>query len=64
MACLLCYGTNDDLIDLISDEAKQYDIASVLYKYFSFCFNVSLLNEFNSIKLYDINKKNLQSISL
>lgn len=47
MACLLCYGTNDDLIDLISDEAKQYDIAAVLFKYLSFCFNVSLPNDFN-----------------
>lgn len=47
MACLLCYGTNDDLIDLISEEAKQYDIAAVLFKYLSFCFNVSLPNDFN-----------------
>lgn len=44
MACLLCYGTNDDLIDLISGEAKQYEIAAVLYKYFSFCLNVSRSN--------------------
>lgn len=50
MACLLCYGTSDDLIDLISDEAKQYEIAAVLFKYFSFCFNVSFLNKFHQIK--------------
>lgn len=46
MACLLCYGTNDDLIDLISSEAKQYEIAAILFKYFSSCFTVSHLNKF------------------
>lgn len=49
MACLLCYGTNDDLIDLMSDEAKKCQIADVLFKYFSFCLNVSLINELNTI---------------
>lgn len=43
MECILCYGTNDDLIDLMSDEAKQYEIPDVLFKYFSFCLNVSIL---------------------
>lgn len=45
MACLLCFGTNEDNIDLNGDEAKQFRIATVLFKFFSFCLNVSYYND-------------------
>lgn len=44
MACSLCYERKDSLIDLSGDEAKQFHITSILYKFFAFCFPVSSSN--------------------
>lgn len=52
MICLLCYETNDESIVLDSDEGKQLNISSLLFKYFRFCFDVS--------SIYNENKKKKQ----
>lgn len=42
MACSLCYATNEHLMEFKSEEAKRLHVSSILLKYFSFCFNVSM----------------------
>lgn len=42
MICLLCYESNDESIVLDSDEGRQLNVSFLLFKYFQFCFNVSL----------------------
>lgn len=40
--CLLCLEENENYVDLSSNEANTKAIGSLLLKYFSFCFTVSV----------------------
>lgn len=49
MICLLCYESNKEFISVDSEHNQQFKISNLLYKYFRFCFDVSIFeNSLNS----------------
>lgn len=40
--CVICIETNDNYLDLESEEAKREAAAEPLFKHFPFCFEVTI----------------------
>lgn len=43
MFCLLCYESNDECISVDGEQGKKLKVSVLLYKYFRFCFDVSII---------------------
>lgn len=42
MICLLCYESNDEFISIDGEQGRELMVPVLLYKYFRFCFDVSI----------------------
>lgn len=42
MICLLCYESNEEYISIDGEQGKKLKVSVLLYKYFRFCFDVSI----------------------